>query len=146
MGALILIGLLFLLIGLGVLIGGIVTTVRQSRRSAGRAATTGKVVGLVKRVFTPGSAGLYCPVVEFITQSGETVRFESDFGTMPASHSVGQSIPIRYDPADPQKAEIDSATSHWLVPGCMIGMGLGFLGLGSVLMLMGIVVLTSSAG
>ena len=83
MGALILIGLLFLLIGLAVLIGGVVTTVRQSRRSAGRAATTGKVVGLVKRVFTPGSAGLYCPVIEFITQSGETVRFESDFGTMP---------------------------------------------------------------
>jgi hypothetical protein len=53
---------------------------------------------------------------------------------------------MRYDQADPQKAEIDSTTSRWLVPGCMIGMGLGFLGLGSVLMLMGIVVLTSSAG
>ena len=55
----------------------------------------------------------------------------------------------QYDPlrsGNPQKAEIDSATSRWLVPGCMIGMGLGFLGLGSVLMLMGIVVLTSSAG
>jgi len=62
---------------------------------------------------------------------------------MPASHRVGQSIAVRDDPADPQKAEVDSATSRWLVPGCMVGMGLGFLGMGLVFLVIGILVLAS---
>jgi Protein of unknown function (DUF3592) len=142
-GAILLIGLLFVLIGLLVLIGGAVTAVKQSRQFAARTAATGKVVGLVKRVFKPGSAGSYCPVVEFMAANGEAVRFESDFGTMPASHRVGQSIAVRYDPADPTQAEIDSPASRWLAPGCMIVMGLGFLGLGLALILMGIIGLAS---
>jgi hypothetical protein len=145
-GALLLVGVLFTLIGVGVLIGGAVTAIKQSRQSAGRKAATGKVVGLVKRVFTAGSAGVYCPVVEFATASGEVVRFESDFGTMPASHRVGQSIAVRYDPIDPQKAEVDSATARWLAPGCMILMGLGFLGMGLLFTVMGIVLLAGNAG
>ena len=146
MGALLLVGVLFVLIGLGVLIGGASTAIRQSRQSAGRIAATGRVVDLVKRVFNPGSAGVYCPVVEFTTASGEVVRFASAFGTMPASHGVGQSIAVRYDPVDPQKAEVDSATSRWLVPGCMILMGLGFLGMGLLFTLIGIVVLAGNPG
>src|ERR1700674_1777087 len=104
MGALLLIGVLFALIGIAVLIGGVVAAVKQVRKSGRGVATTGTVVDLVKRVFSPGTAGVYCPVVEF-TAAGRPVRFESQFGTMPASHRVGQSIAIRYDPADPQKAE-----------------------------------------
>ena len=146
MGALLLVGVLFVLIGLAVLIGGVVTAIKQSRQSAGHTAATGKVVDLVKRVFNAGSAGVYCPVVEFTTDSGEAVRFESDFGTMPASHQVGQSVAVRYDTADPQKAEVDSATSRWLVPGCMILMGLGFLGMGVTFTAIGIAVLAGNAG
>jgi hypothetical protein len=103
-------------------------------------------VDLVKRVFNPRSGGVYCPVVEFTTAGGQAVRFESQFGTMPASHQVGQTIAVRYEVADPQKAEVDSATSRWLVPGCMIGMGLGFLVLGGALLAIGILVLASGRG
>ena len=141
MGALLLIGILFVLIGTAVLIGGVVTAIKQSRNAARGTAATGTVVDLVKRVFNPGSAGVYCPVVQFTTALGQLIRFESDFGTMPASHRVGQSIAVRYDPADPQKAEVDSATSRWLVPGCMIGMGIIFLAMGVVFLAIGIVVL-----
>ena len=143
MGALLLIGMLFVLIGVAVLIGGAVTAVKQSRKAARSIAVTGTVVDLVRRVFNAGSAGVYCPVVEFTTASGQAVRFESEFGTMPASHRVGQSIAVRYDTADPQKAEVDSATSRWLVPGCMVGMGLGFLGMGLVFLVIGILALAS---
>jgi len=146
MGALILIGLLFVLIGLAILIGGAVSAVKQSRESARRMGATGTVVDLVKQSFTPGSAGVYCPVVEFTTTAGQTVQFESQFGTMPATHQVGQTVAVRYEVADPQKAEVDSATSRWLVPGCMIGMGLGFLVLGGSLLLIGILVLAGSRG
>jgi hypothetical protein len=143
-GALLLVGLLFVLIGIAVLIGGVVGAVRQSRESAQRVAATGTVVDVVQRVVNPGSAGIYCPTVDFTTAAGQPVRFQSEFGTMPASHEVGQSIAVRYDPNNPQKAEVDSATSRWLVPGCMIGMGVLFLGMGLVFMVIGIAVLASA--
>jgi hypothetical protein len=141
MGALLLIGVLFALIGIAVLISGAVAAVKQVRKSGRGVATTGTVVDLVKRVFNAGSAGVYCPVVEFTAASGQPVRFESQFGTMPASHRVGQSIAIRYDPADPQKAEVDSATANWFVPGCTIAMGILFLLMGLVFVVIGILVL-----
>ena len=143
MGALLLIGVLFVLIGIAVLIGGIVGAVKQVRKSGRGVEATGTVVDLVKRIFNPGGAGVYCPVVDFTTASGQTVRFESQFGTMPASHRVGQSIPVRYDPAEPQKAEVDSATANWFVPGCTIGMGLMFLLMGLVFVVIGIAVLAN---
>ncbi len=145
MGALILIGLLFALIGLAVLIYGAVSAVKQSRELARQVGATGTVVDLVKRVFNPRSGGVYCPVVEFTTAAGQAVRFESQFGTMPATHQVGQTVAVRYEVADPQKAEVDSATSRWFVPGCTIGMGLGFLILGGGLLAMGILVLAGSS-
>ena len=144
MGALLLIGILFVLIGVAVLIGGVVTAIKQSRKAARGTAATGTVVDLVQRVFNPGSAGVYCPVVQFTTALGQPVRFESGFGTMPASHRVGQSIAVRYDPADPQKAEADSVTSRWLAQGCMIGMGIMFLAMGVVFVGIGIVVLAGN--
>lgn len=145
MGALILIGLLFILIGLAILIGGAVSAVKQSRESARRVAATGTVVDLVKRVFTARSGGVYCPVVEFTTASGQTVRFESQFGAMPATHQVGQTVAVHYEVADPQKAEVDSVTSRWFVSGCMIAMGLLFLVLGGSLLIIGILVLAGSS-
>jgi hypothetical protein len=140
-GALLLVGLLFALIGAAVLIGGIVAAARQTRKSARGVEATGTVVDLVTKVFNPGSPGVYCPIVQFTTASGQPIRFESQFGTMPASHRAGQSIAVRYDPADPQKAEVDSATANWFVPGCTIAMGLAFLFLGLVFVVIGILAL-----
>lgn len=141
MGALLLVGVLFVLIGVAVLIGGVVAAIKQARKAGRGLKATGSVVDLVHRVFNPGSAGVYCPVVEFITATGQRVRFESQFGTMPASHRPGQQIAVRYDAADPQKAEVDSATANWFVPGCTIAMGLGFLVMGLVFLVIGILVL-----
>lgn len=143
MGALLLIGVLFVLIGIAILIGGAVAAVKQVRKSGRGVEATGTVVDLVKRVFNPGSAGVYCPVVDFTTASGQPVRFESQFGSVPAGHRVGESIEVRYDPADPQKAEVDSTTVNWFVPGCTIGMGLLFLVMGLVFVVIGIVVLAN---
>ncbi len=143
MGPLLFVGVLFVLIGVAVLIGGVVAAVKQALKSGRGVAATGTVVDLVSRVFNPGSAGVYCPVVEFTTAAGQPVRFESQFGTMPAGHRVGQSIPVRYDPADPQKAEVDSATANWFVPGCTSAMGLLFLVLGIVFLVIGILVLAN---
>jgi hypothetical protein len=112
------IGIFSIVFSIGGFAGFVATLIRQRRRRRGEARTTGKVVGLEKRVFNPGSAGVYCPVVEFSLPSGETVRFESAFGTMPASNQPGDSVPVLYDPNAPAKAEVDSSVARWLAPGC----------------------------
>src|SRR5258708_18061604 len=141
MGGLLLVGLLFLVIGGGVLIREIVAAEKQKRKSARGVAATGTVIDLVKKIFNPGSAGVYCPVVQFTTGTGELVEFESEFGTMPASHRVGQTIAVRYDAADPQSAEVDSATANWFVPGCTIAMGFLFFAMGLVFVVIAILIL-----
>ena len=126
------------LAALGLLGGAAWTYFKQQRTLQSRVATTGTVVELTQQNTTRGY--ILCPVVEFTIPSGEKIRFTSEFGSRPASHTIGQSIAVRYDPADPQKAEVESAMSLWLVPLIMVFMGviagclsvvfLGFYGFG----------------
>jgi hypothetical protein len=120
---------MFLLFGLcsglaafGLLGGAAWTYFKQQRTMQSRVATTGAVVELTQQNTARGY--ILCPVVEFTIPSRERIRFTSEFGSRPASHSIGQSIAVRYDPADPHKAEVESAMSLWLVPLIMVFMGL----------------------
>jgi nitrate reductase NapE component len=96
---------------------------KQKSQMESRVPATGTVVELVHRNTTDGYTGIFCPVVEFSTPSGERIRFTSDFGSRPASHKIGQSVRVRYDAADPQKAEIESGLTTWLTPLILAFMG-----------------------
>ena len=107
-------GLCFGLASLGLLAGAAWSYVKSQRTLQSRVPTNGTVVEIAQR---PGNRGyIYCPVVEFTAPSGETIRFTSEFGSRPAGHTVGQVVAVRYDPADPQKAEVESDMSTWLGP------------------------------
>lgn len=108
------------LVSIGCLWAGVSALIKQRRKRAASASATGVVVELQKQIFNPGSGGVYCPSIEFSTPSGEVVRFQSSYGTMPASHKVGQAVKVLYDPKEPHTAEIDSRTSNWLLPGCLL--------------------------
>ena len=95
----------------------------QQRKMESRTAATGTVVELSMGVGASGHASMYYPVVEFTASSGEKIRFTSEFGSRPASHKIGQSVNVRYDAADPQKAEIESGMSLWLTPVILVFMG-----------------------
>ncbi len=131
---LIVIGLLFFLIGLGVFAGGIVSVFKVRRQLADSAKAAGTIVDFGKVM---GKSGyLYCPQVSFLIPSGQTIRFQSETGTQPPAYTVGQQVRVVYQRNSPQCAEIDSLMAVWLVPGCMLVMSLGFGVLG--LMLFGI--------
>ncbi len=131
LGIVVVLGVLFPLIGLGLLVGAFVSNIRQRQQLATRTSAAGRVVGFEKKRFTAGSAGVFCPVVECEAPAGLT-RFVSSFGSRPAAYSVGEGVKVLYDPAEPQKAEIHSALSRWLGPVVMGGMGCGFLFLGTL--------------
>jgi hypothetical protein len=96
----------------------------QQRKMESRISATGTVVELTERITASGRSSMICPVVEFTIPSGEKIRFTSEFGSRPAGHKVGQSVNVRYDPVDPQKAEIESTMTLWLVPLILAFMGL----------------------
>lgn len=98
----------------GLFVGAVWAYFKQKSQMEGRAPVTGAVVELVHRHTAADRSGIFCPVVEFSLPSGQRIRFTSDFGSRPASHRVGQSVNLRYDPMDPQKAEIESGMTTWL--------------------------------
>ena len=73
----------------------------------------------------------YRPVVRFTTADGRTVTFTSAVGYR-SQPDVGGAVGVRYLPADPEQAEIDSATM-WVFP-AVVGLvfGLGLLAAGVV--------------
>jgi len=119
-----LMGLCFGVSALGLLGGAVWAYFKQQRQMEGRVAATGTVVELTSRTTASGRSNILCPVVEFTVASGETIRFTSDFGSLPARHRIGQSVNVRYDAVDPHQAEIESAMSIWLTPLILIFMGI----------------------
>ncbi len=57
---------------------------------------------------------LYYPVVRFVTASGQVVQYTDDLGEDPPAYQVGDSVRVLYDPANPQKARLDTSLSRWL--------------------------------
>ena len=118
-----LMGLCFGLSAFALLGGAIWAYFKQQRTMENRVAATGTVVELVRRTTASARSSILCPVVEFTIPSGEKITFTSEFGSFPAGYKVGQSVNVRYDPADPQKAEIESTMNRWLVPLILVFMG-----------------------
>ena len=117
-------GLCFGLSALGLLVGAVWAYFSQQRKMESRISATGTVVELTERITASGRSSMICPVIEFTIPSGEKIRFTSEFGSRPAGHKVGQGVNVRYDPVDPQKAEIESTMTLWLVPLILAFMGI----------------------
>ncbi len=69
----------------------------------------------------------YHPVVEFVVADGSRQRFESQVGTNPASHVVGEEVAVLYDPNNPKKAIINGLFENFLGP-VVMGLFAGFFG------------------
>jgi hypothetical protein len=134
--ALTFIGCLVVLMGLGLVSLAIIAYQGQTRQREGRVPAQGEVIALVRRRSREvGGSGVFCPIVKFRTTAGQQIQFESQFGTSPASHKVGQMVPVLYEPASPQNAEISSVMTKWLVPLAIGLVGLIALSIGSFFLL-----------
>ncbi len=124
MGIAIFVGLLFFVIGIGIVIASVVNFLKRRSQIAHSLPADGLVTAFATGMGRRGH--LYYPLVEFKIPSGQMISFQSSVGTSRAGYSIGQQVKVLYDARNPQEAEIDSLTSLWLLPGCMLAMGLVF--------------------
>jgi hypothetical protein len=61
-------------------------------------------------------ASLYHPEVAFTTPDGERHRFISKVGQTPAGFTVGELVPVAYDPDLPESAGIDTIGQRYFGP------------------------------
>jgi hypothetical protein len=77
--------------------------------------TTGVVVRMQESNTSEGGCCVYSPVVEF-TASGQTYSFEGGNASDPPAYKVGEQVPVLYNPARPETAQINKWTERWLFP------------------------------
>src|SRR5688572_17817027 len=76
---------------------------------------SGTVVRMEESNSSEGGCCVYSPVVEF-RAGGKTYSFQGDTASDPPEYRVGQEVRVRYDPANPETAQIDSFGERWLFP------------------------------
>ena len=116
--------ILFGVSSFGLLGGAVWAYFSQQRKMEGGVAVVGTVVELTRQSAVVSRSSMFYPVVEFSAMSGEKVRFVSSFGSRPVGYKVGQSVNVRYDAVDTQKAEIESKMTLWLVPLILVFIGI----------------------
>ncbi len=58
----------------------------------------------------------FAPVVEFRPEGGAVVTHRCDTYVYPNRYAIGMPIEIRYNPANPQEAQLNSTVVEWLRP------------------------------
>jgi Protein of unknown function (DUF3592) len=82
------------------------------------------------------SGVIYKPTVTFTTGDGREVTATSAIGTNPRPGNVGDVVPVRYDPSDPQRVRVGTVRARG---GCVqaaffaVGGGLPALGVAILL-------------
>jgi Protein of unknown function (DUF3592) len=56
---------------------------------------------------------VYAPVFSFTSADGKTYTVTSDVSSSPPDFTIGESVRVRYDPANPEKARIHSFFQTW---------------------------------
>jgi hypothetical protein len=90
-------------------------------------ATTGTVVGL-RATSEPNKHGVtYAPVFSFSAADGRSYTIHSRVSSSPPEFSIGQRVPVLYEPDRPTLAKIDSHLQLWTFPDVFGGIGFVFV-------------------
>jgi hypothetical protein len=110
-----LLGTLLFISGVLLLLGGVLTWLRAHRKYSTWKSVSGVVTKVVSYSISPSDFHFY-PVIEFQTQTGKIVSFESELGFYPAKHKPGQQVSVWYDEANPDIAILNLAAAKWTMP------------------------------
>ena len=123
-----------ILVALGFLATALRIYVRRRKFLAVAQAAEGTVVAV--RVRGVGRNAESLPTIEFRTAGGDVQRAESLMGSGFQGFAVGQTIPVKYDPGDPSRAEVDSFAVLWGLALLRAGFAALFLIMGCIALLL----------
>lgn len=116
------VGVAFLIVTAGLTVHSCILLVRGVR-------TTGKVVRLIPSMDSKGRVR-YTPDFQYTAKSGMVYSTISNFSSNPPEYTVGQSIPVLYEPGHPETAMLDSFGALWFLPVLFGCFGIGILACG----------------
>jgi hypothetical protein len=128
------IGPIFLIVGVGLLLGFFFTFSRTRRFLASAQEARAEVIG-IKETGSTGQSRVYYPVLRYRTQQGATKEVVSSVGSNPPRYKEGESVAILYDPAQPGDVRIHSFFNVWVGPVVLGGLGVIMTAVGAVVLL-----------
>ena len=90
--------------------------VRRREFLAQSLVAEGRVAGFRQQRAGGSERDSFFPQIEFHTQAGHPVRFESETGSESPSLCVGDAVRVRYRADAPNEAELDDFFSLWGLP------------------------------
>ncbi len=109
-----------------VFLAGAVALAVPSIAFVARAVRTQAVfVGSVTRIGGSHGGSFHHPEFRFQTSDGRSFVVSSHFGSTDQPYATGDTVPVLYDPEDPDRSEIDSILELWLTPLALAIVGLG---------------------
>lgn len=118
------VGAIFLLIGI-IDLGICVFSYQNTLNFIDTAISAPGTVIEVNRSGSNGSSNYY-PVVQFTTDQGKIIEFQSNVGSNPPSYQTGDDIAVLYPEDTPEKARINSFSGLWLLIIIFAGVGGSF--------------------
>jgi len=108
----------------------------RARFEAGAIAGEGRVIENRQVQWTSGANNTnshiaYHAMIRFTDRVGQVVTVQDELGLSPPAFSVGQAVPILYDPHSPHHAVVDRGRRVYFIPMAIATVGLLIL-LGSV--------------
>lgn len=128
-----LIGILLLISGSVCLLGGGATAIYSYHFSVTAQRTTGEVIQLIQRR-SNGADALY-PVFRYTDRNGVSHTVDSNTGSYPAAHQIGDSVTVLYVPGSENSAEIGDWFNIWGISLVLGIIGISHLAIGIVLCL-----------
>jgi len=113
-------GLLFFAIGSGL-------TMHQRTLESQGIEAPGMVVDLQENYDSDGST--YAPVVQFKTNSGQSIEFVSSYSSSPPAFDVGENVTVVYPPDSPSDAIIKGDGQILHIIFMLVGGGVAAIGL-----------------
>ncbi len=127
------IDLLLVSIGPCLLVYSVVSFFRTRSFISGSTETNGEIIRLEhseEGMGTGSAYNRYTPVFSFTAADGENYTVTSGVSSSSADFIVGDSVRVRYDPANPQNAKIHTFLQTWGTVVTLGAVGAGFVAFG----------------
>ncbi len=125
--SLLLVALVFGVVGIVPLLVGIYIYQQRSLFVAEANSAQGVVVDIFLATSKARTGGedikTYAPRVFFVAASNQKVEFKTRASKSNPGYKIGDQVPVLYDPANPEKAKINTFFHLWMLPTIMIAMG-----------------------